>query len=348
VFDDELTAAQNVAKRGQFQRLSDQACGFPESGSGGFTPPQPFAQGKGLPPWDISAKMKGQQVSAISAISREAPVLIAGPTASGKSALAMELAARDGRLVVNADALQVYGCWRILSARPSAEDERAVPHVLYGHIGRDQDYSVGHWLREVAGYLQRPVVIVGGTGLYFSALTEGLAQIPATPAEVRALGDALRAQSGIGALLAEIDPVTAARIDRNNPARVQRAWEVLRATGRGLAAWQQQTGPAVLPLQGVEAIVLRPEVAWLDARIKRRFAQMMEQGAMEEARAALPDWQPNRASAKAIGAPELIAHLRGEIDLATAVEAATLASRQYAKRQRTWLRSRMKAWREFG
>ena len=110
-------------------------------------------------------------------ISREAPVLIAGPTASGKSALAMEIAARDGRVIVNADALQVYGCWRVLSARPSLADEAALPHALYGHIGRDQPYSVGHWLREVQALLDRPVVIVGGTGLYFTALTAGLAEI---------------------------------------------------------------------------------------------------------------------------------------------------------------------------
>ena len=286
-------------------------------------------------------------MSAIKAISREAPVLIAGPTASGKSALAMELAARDGRLVVNADALQIYDCWRILTARPSVADEQALPHALYGHIGRDQDYSVGHWLREVTGLLQRPVVIVGGTGLYFSALTEGLAQIPATPHEIRALADRRRAQEGFGVLLAELDPITAARMDRHNPARVQRAWEVQAATGRGLAEWQDQTGPAVLPLTAVEAFVLRPDVAWLDARIKRRFGQMMDQGALEEVRAALPDWDANRASAKAIGAPELVAYLRGQSDLATAIEAATLASRQYAKRQRTWLRSRMKAWQDF-
>jgi tRNA dimethylallyltransferase len=285
-------------------------------------------------------------VAGIAGISREAPVLIAGPTASGKSALALELAARDGRVVVNADALQVYGCWRILSARPTPEEEAAVPHALYGHIGREETYSVGHWLREVAAFLTQPVVIVGGTGLYFSALTEGLAEIPPTPPEVRARADARREAEGFAALLAEIDAATAARIDRNNPARVQRAWEVQAATGRGLATWQDQTGPALLPLSGVEALVLRPEVGWLDARIARRFGQMMDQGALEEVRAELPSWDPARASAKAIGAPELVAHLRGDCDLATAVAAATLASRQYAKRQRTWFRSRMKNWRE--
>jgi tRNA dimethylallyltransferase len=281
----------------------------------------------------------------LSVLSREAPILIAGPTASGKSALAMELAARDGRVIVNADALQVYGCWRILTARPSAQDEAALPHALYGHIGRDTPYSVGHWLREVAPYLARPVVIVGGTGLYFSALTEGLADIPPTPAAIRAEADQRLSQHGPAALLADLDPATAARIDQQNPARIQRAWEVQRSTGRGLAAWQDQTGAPLMPLPGAEALVLRPDVDWLNARIDHRFDQMIAAGALAEARAELPHWQPTRPSARAIGAPELIAHLRGEMPLPDAIAAAKIASRQYAKRQRTWFRSRMKDWR---
>ena len=278
-------------------------------------------------------------------ISREAPVLIAGPTASGKSALAMELAARDGRLIVNADALQVYENWRILTARPSAEDEEALPHALYGHIGRDQPYSVGHWLREVAPLLDRPVVIVGGTGLNFNALTRGLAEIPDVPAVIRAEADTRITAEGRAALLAELDPATVDRIDPLNPVRVQRAWEVWRATGRSLAAWQDETPPPLLPLSKAEALVLEPDVPWLNARIDRRFQQMLTEGALEEARANVPGWDPRRPSAKAIGGPELIAHLKGEMSLEEATEAATLASRQYAKRQRTWFRSNMKAWR---
>ncbi|NEX45111.1 tRNA (adenosine(37)-N6)-dimethylallyltransferase MiaA [Pseudotabrizicola algicola] len=276
-------------------------------------------------------------------ISRDAPVLIAGPTASGKSALAMELAARDGRVIVNADALQVYSCWRLLTARPSAAEEAAAPHALYGHVGRDQPYSVGHWLREVSGLLDRPVVIVGGTGLYFLALTEGLAEVPQIPHEVRAAGDALRL-SDPGAMVAALDAPTAARIDLANPARVQRAWEVLTATGRGLAEWQAATPAPLVPRWAAEALVLRPEVDWLNRRIDRRFDQMMAGGALEEVRAEAPYWQPDRPSARAIGAPELIAHLRGQLPLAEAVAAAKLASRQYAKRQRTWFRSRMRDW----
>ncbi|MFZ1340928.1 MAG: tRNA (adenosine(37)-N6)-dimethylallyltransferase MiaA, partial [Paracoccaceae bacterium] len=163
----------------------------------------------------------------LSGISRAAPVLIAGPTASGKSALAMELAARDGRLIVNADAMQVFGCWRVLTARPSVADEVALPHALYGHVGRDQAWSVGHWLRQVSPLLDRPVVIVGGTGLYFLALTEGLAEVPPVAPAVRAEADALR-QTDFPAMVAGLDAATAARIDLANPARVQRAWEVLR------------------------------------------------------------------------------------------------------------------------
>ncbi|WP_240790428.1 tRNA (adenosine(37)-N6)-dimethylallyltransferase MiaA [Rhodobacter sp. SY28-1] len=282
----------------------------------------------------------------IDSISREAPVLIAGPTASGKSALAMALASRDGRLIVNADALQVYANWRVLTARPSASDETALPHALYGHIAREDGYSVGHWLREVAPLLSRPVVIVGGTGLNFNALTRGLAEVPAIPPEVRAEANSRRATEGHAGLLAELDAATAARIDRLNPVRVQRAWEVLRATGRGLASWQDDTPAPLLTLNRAEALVLVPDVAWLNDRIDRRFHQMLSAGALDEARANLTDWDPTLPSSKAIGAPELIAHLRDEMPLTDATDAAILASRHYAKRQRTWFRSNMGAWRK--
>lgn len=282
----------------------------------------------------------------LSTISREAPVLIAGPTASGKSALAMELAARDGRTILNADALQVYANWRILTARPSLADEAAHPHALYGHIARDAPYSAGHWLREALPFLTRPVVIVGGTGLYFAALTEGLVEIPPTPPAVRTLANHRRATEGHAGLLAELDAATRQSIDPANPMRVQRAWEVLHATGRGLADWQRDTGAPALPPLQCEPLVLRPEVAWLDARIAHRFDAMLAAGALDEARAELPLWDASLASARAIGAPALIAHLQGHHTLPQATQAATLASRQYAKRQRTWFRSRMRDWRE--
>jgi tRNA dimethylallyltransferase len=274
------------------------------------------------------------------------PVLIAGPTASGKSALAIAIAERDGGVVVNADASQVFANWRVLTARPSAAEEARVPHRLFGHVPGDAAYSVGHWLREVAPLLggARPI-IVGGTGLYFTALTEGLAEIPETPAEVRAEADALRRDGGVDALLGAIDAETLSRIDRQNPMRVQRAWEVQRATGRGLAAWQDATPPPLLPLERAQPLLVEAGKDWLNDRIARRFDAMLAEGALEEARANLPGWDPALPSSRAIGAPELIAHLRGEMTREEARAAATIATRQYAKRQRTWFRARMKAWR---
>lgn len=288
---------------------------------------------------------EAQILTAIDAISRTAPVLIAGPTASGKSALAMELAARDGRVIVNADALQVYENWRILTARPSAGEEAQFQHQLYGHVARDQTYSVGHWLREVAPILTAaPVVIVGGTGLYFMALTEGLAEIPPIPPDVRALADDLR-RTDPAQMVSDLDARTAEKTDLANLARVQRAWEVLRATGRGLADWQVDTPPPLLRRDQVEALVLRPDVDWLNNRIDLRFDQMIQGGALDEARAEMPHWDTNLPSARAIGAPELIAHLQGKISLDQAISDAKLASRQYAKRQRTWFRNRMRDWK---
>jgi len=280
------------------------------------------------------------------------PVLIAGPTASGKSALALRIAVAQGRVVINADALQVHACWSVLTARPPADDLAQAPHHLYGHVPRGAEYSVGHWLREVAPLLARhpDAVIVGGTGLYLSALTEGLATIPPTPPEIRARADALLREQGPQALLAGLDAQTAARIDRQNPARIQRAWEVLQATGRGLAAWQADTGPPLLPLNDATALVLMPARDWLNDRISARFAAMLRAGALDEARAALPHWPADAGLpsaplwTRAIGAAELIAHLQGQISLERAQADATLATRQYAKRQRSWFRNRMKAW----
>jgi tRNA dimethylallyltransferase len=274
------------------------------------------------------------------------PVLIAGPTASGKSALAMEIARAQGRIIVNADALQVWPMWRVLTARPTARDEAAVPHLLFGHLQRDADYSVGHWLRDVSALLaQHPnPVIVGGTGLFLSALTEGLAEIPPTPPEVRAEADRRRLRGDTGVMLSELDPATRGRTDPLNPMRIQRAWEVQRATGRGLAEWQDGTGAPVLALRDVTALCLHADRDWLAARIDRRFAAMLRDGAMDEARAVLPFWDPGAPWAKAIGAPELVAHLHGQISLEDAVGRAQAASRQYAKRQRTWFRARMRGW----
>ncbi|MGX9350243.1 tRNA (adenosine(37)-N6)-dimethylallyltransferase MiaA [Shimia sp. W99] len=279
-------------------------------------------------------------------IPKDQPVLIAGPTASGKSALALEIAERDGGVIVNADAIQVFANWRVLTARPSQEDERRAPHLLYGHVPFDAEYSVGHWLREVAPLLkgtERPI-IVGGTGLYFTALTQGLADIPATPPDIRETANARVAREGFETLLAELDAETAARIDRLNPMRVQRAWEVLQATGRPLADWQDNTPPPLLPLPETTAILFDVDKDWLNTRIARRFDLMLEHGALDEARANLATWNPAHLSAKAIGAPELVAHLQGALTLDDARMQATVATRQFAKRQRTWFRSKMRNW----
>ena len=276
--------------------------------------------------------------------SREKPVLIAGPTASGKSARAMEIAAAQGRTIVNADALQVFADWRVLTARPAPEDEASLPHKLYGHIPGTETYSVGHWLRDVAPLLDDAPVIVGGTGLYFTALTEGLAEIPPTPAAIRAEAMVRIAKDGAETLLGELDPETASRIDRSNPMRIQRAWEVLKTTGRGLASWQDETGPPLLPLANAQTLLVDAPKDWLTPRIETRFDQMLAHGALDEARANAPGWSPDQPSAKAIGAAELIAHVRGEITLDAAREAAIIATRQYAKRQRSWFRARMKGW----
>lgn len=285
----------------------------------------------------------------LSRLSPERPVLIAGPTASGKSGLALEIAEVQGGVIINADALQVYDCWRVLTARPGPDDLARAPHRLYGHVPRDAPYSAGHWLRGVQPLLsasnERPI-IVGGTGLYFAALTEGLTEIPEVPAAVRERGDALR-QSDFAAMqatLRDADPETAARTDMNNPMRVQRAWEVLTATGRGLRSWQAETPAPLLRPEAAEALVIDADRDWLNQRIATRFEAMIAQGALEEVRDNLDVWDPEAAWARAIGAPELVRHLRGELDLATACDLATQATRQYAKRQRTWFRNRMKAW----
>jgi len=272
------------------------------------------------------------------------PVLIAGPTASGKSALALRVARRGG-VVVNADALQVFAGWRVLTARPSAAEEAAAPHALYGHVGWTRTYSVGDWLRDVRPVLDgaRPI-LVGGTGLYFRALTEGLADIPATSPEVRAEAQARLGAVGLAAMGAELASGVRRDIDLANPMRVLRAWEVARQTGRSIRDWQADTPPPPLPLRDCAAFVLHAPPDWLAPRIDRRFDAMLAAGALEEVRGNLPRWDPALNAARAIGAPELVAHLRGEITLAEARDRATRATRRYAKRQRTWFRARMGGW----
>ena len=283
----------------------------------------------------------------LASIPVDRPVLIAGPTASGKSALALAVARTGGGRIVNADALQVFADWRVLTARPAPEEEAKAPHALYGHVAWDRAYSVGDWLRDVAPLLSggpRPIV-VGGTGLYFRALTEGLAEIPPTPPDIRAEAEARLAAIGLDAMGRELAPDVRADLDLANPMRVLRAWEVARATGRSIRDWQADTPPPLLPLAAATALVIDAPKDWLTPRIERRFDAMLAGGALAEARAVLPRWDPALNAARAIGAAELVAHLRGEIDLATARDRAIVATRRYAKRQRTWFRARMRDWR---
>ncbi|MEM1299136.1 MAG: tRNA (adenosine(37)-N6)-dimethylallyltransferase MiaA [Pseudomonadota bacterium] len=282
------------------------------------------------------------------------PVLIAGPTASGKSALALQIAEATGGAIINADSQQIYSGWRVLSARPSAEEEARAPHYLYGRVAMDADYSTGHWLRDVEKVLTectrdglRPI-IAGGTGLYFKALSEGLAPIPPVPPEVRAAGEAELKRLGreaFASTFAERDAETAAKIDLENPRRVLRAWEVLEASGTGLAEWQARTPPPLLRVENCETFALVPPRDWLYARCEARFDQMLADGALEEARAVIAMELPTAApSLKAVGAPELMAHLRGDMTLEDASDAAKMETRRYAKRQSTWIRNQMSAW----
>lgn len=277
------------------------------------------------------------------------PVLIAGPTASGKSALALRIAERDNGVILNADALQVYDCWNVLSARPAPQDLDRAPHLLYGHVSGARRYSVGDWLRDVAALMpgiaasgRRPI-FVGGTGLYLEALTRGLADIPEVSAELRRQSEDRLAAGDLAGMVADLDAETRDRIDLANPRRVQRAWEVLRATGRGIARWQAETPPPLLAdWRGYVADV---DTDRLNDNITLRLHDMVARGALDECTAYAARFSdPTLPSAQVLGAREFTAHLRGAMSLEAALDVAAIATRQYAKRQRTWLRNRFGDW----
>ncbi len=277
--------------------------------------------------------------------------MIAGATAAGKSTLALRIAAAHNGIVVNADSMQVYSCWRVLTARPSSADEQRVPHALYGHVGGHEHYSVGSWLADFQRVLdscgQMLPVVVGGTGLYFSALTKGLSPVPAIDPAVRAAGQRLLACGGKGALLDYLqchDPETLATIDTRNKARLLRAWEVHVGTQTGLRAWQMKSAPPLLPVAETYPLLVWPGGDAVETKIEIRLREMVKAGALDECSAAMADWSPDRPSSKAIGAAEFIAYLQGRTTLSEAVKRASIATRQYAKRQRTWFRSRMTGW----
>ncbi len=278
-------------------------------------------------------------------------VLICGATATGKSGLAMTIARRRSGLVINADAIQVYSCWRVLTARPGPDDEVEVPHALYGHVDKSARYSVGAWLDDVQRILAdnpgRLPVIVGGTGLYFNALTRGLAPIPTIPPDIREQGAAMRASGEAGRMrdeLRRLDPETASRIDMNNAARVSRAWEVFHATGKGLSHWHRQPSEPVFSPGEVESLLVWADPACINARIDSRLKRMLQEGVLEECRSLRDDWEPSLPWARAIGAAEFMAHVEGAVSLDEAMGKVAIATRQYAKRQRTWFRSKMGDW----
>jgi len=281
-------------------------------------------------------------------------ILIAGPTASGKSRLALDLARQRGGVVINADSMQVYCELRVLSARPPAEAEKLAPHRLYGHVPAATRYSVGHWLGDAAAALaearkERLVAIfVGGTGLYFKALTEGLTSIPPIPAVLRARVAEETAgieTEALHARLAAQDPESAAAIRSSDRSRILRALEVLEATGRPLAAWQ--SGEKTLPLVSTEAerLVIAPDRAWLHARISKRAEAMLHEGALNEVRRlaglGLP---PDLPAMKAIGVRQFLDHFAGMLSLEEALASVKTETRRYARRQETWFRNQMADW----
>ena len=278
-------------------------------------------------------------------------VLVAGPTASGKSALALELAEKLGGVIVNADSMQVYRDLRIITARPSAAEERRLPHRLYGHVDAAENFSVGRWCEEAAAALvaarheRRPAIVAGGTGLYFNALTRGLAAVPPIPAEIREAVRARLASDGVAALHAELkwrDPAAAARLMPGDRARITRALEVVLATGRSLLDWHENNKPASLDPACAVKIFLAPERDDLMRRIDARFDAMMAAGALEEVRTlAARKLAPDLPAMKAHGVPWLVRHLDGDLAIEEAVEQAKRDTRQYTKRQATWFRNQL-------
>ncbi len=278
-------------------------------------------------------------------------ILITGPTASGKSALALAFAKRHGGVVINADSMQVYDTLRVVTARPSVEEMDGVPHQLYGHIPAGRSYSTGDWLREVDMLLvrlrseERLPVIVGGTGLYFKALTGGLSDMPAVPDALRAeLRQRLETEGALALHeeLAQVDPPMAERLNPGDGQRIVRALEVIRATGRSIADFQKQSGPVLVDPDRALKLVVLPDRKVLHERINRRFEAMMDEGAIEEVEAILALHLPPEMSAmKAIGVSQITEMLAGRISREDAIERASAATRQYAKRQMTWFRNQM-------
>lgn len=281
----------------------------------------------------------------------EGAILIAGPTASGKSRLALEMARENGGIVVNADSMQVYSTLRVLTARPGPEEMALVPHHLYGHVHPGEAYSTGRWLDEVEALVRagafagsRPV-FVGGTGLYFRALTEGLSPMPAVPASIREAWRQRLAAAGPAELhrvLAERDARAAAAILPSDGQRIVRALEVEEASGRSIMDWREKRGRPLVDEASATRLLLLPEREALVANIDRRFEAMMSEGAIDEVHALVEmDLDPAMPAMKAIGVRELAAVLAGDLEPEEAIARARAATRQYSKRQATWFRHQL-------
>src|SRR5207244_2844274 len=278
-------------------------------------------------------------------------VLIAGPTASGKSALALALAEQLGGAVINTDSMQVYRDLRIITARPTPAEEAVVPHRLYGHVDAAVNFSAGAWVADAAKVLAeasavgRLPIFIGGSGLYFRALTRGLSAVPPIAPEVREGVRARLERDGVEALHAELarrDPVSAERLKPRDRTRIARALEVIEATGRALPDWHREGLPPLLPSGQFSALFLSPEREALYARIDARFDEMLAGGAIQEVLAlAARQLDPLLPAMKAHGVPVLLRHIRGEVTREAAAEFGRTETRQYAKRQFTWFRHQL-------
>lgn len=282
---------------------------------------------------------------------KPAALLIAGPTASGKSALALALAQANGGVIINADSMQVYRDLRVLTARPTAQEEAQVPHRLYGHVDAAVNFSAGAWVADAATVLaearaqNRLPIFAGGSGLYFKALTRGLSAVPPIPAEVRERVRERLQRDGVEALHAQLtlrDPASAERLKPRDRTRIARAFEVMEATGRSLTDWHRDGLPPLLPPGQFAGVFLEPDRDELYARIDARFDAMLDAGALDEVAAlASRKLDPLLPAMKAHGVPALIRHLRGELTLEQAAAIGRADTRHYAKRQFTWFRHQL-------